>query len=260
MAKVISKKELSKKVRRLHRSTRSRWIRLLPYHEKLRQRFRWYYKWHAFPYYELVHLAIFLVVLTLFFGLVLNYYKLRNEVKYTKLDYTIVGKKAFSEFEKIVHVEFREGSLRLEEEGQGRYSQMGFLDKKIEISEPVIWQTISWQGDLSSGTKITLRTKGSDVDQEDIWERIPWSSEYISSPSRIIHEGTPSPKSQFLKLEIFLEGDGYNTPSLRQVNLHYLIPPKPNKAVVWIQDKLRRYLPWLFEKIWTKLQQWEGIE
>jgi len=195
--KLPTQKEINRRVKQVHRSTATLWSKMEPAHAELRAKFKWYYKWHLFPYYNLLHWLILIGALASLFYLFLNQQKLSFQLANQKYLYPLVGH-YWNNLEKSSHIVFENGSLVLEKQFPGRYYPVGLLVKKLDLGRPVRWEIISWRGSFPSGTSVQFRTKGSDIDSPEAWEKIPWSGPYLQKGSRLIHEGIPSPQHRYL--------------------------------------------------------------
>ncbi len=127
---------------------------------------------------------------------------------------------------------------------------IGELEKKIDLDEGVIWKDVSWEAEIPSGTKIILKIKGTSQDLKENWELAPWA-EYSISGSKMTYGDTKylNPKYRYLLIKVVLESDGENTPKLSHLDLSY----KPQEETVisrFIKEKIRKYLPILFQKIY----------
>lgn len=257
MKESLKKKELKKEVERIHKSTKTTFPYFQPIHDKLRQKFRVYYFWHTLPFSNFVHILILLLAIFGFFNLLLSSIKIWQESKYTRFTYTLLGKRNWENFEHSSNIVFDKGDILLAKQ-DGSYPILGFLEVKIDAQKRVSWEKISFSGEIPSSCKnckIRFRVKVSDEDKEEIWESLPWSDFYEKPENKIIYSGKINPQGRYLLLGIILESDGLLTPRLQRVNVSYVVQQPPSRLVLWIQDKLRKYLPLLFEKIYQRYNE-----
>ncbi len=234
----LHKKALDRKVAELHRSTKTLFKFFEPIHFKLRDKFKWYYRWHASPLSTFTHwtvLLMFLVIL-IYSVILLNKTSADND-KIPQNDLLITGleitgdKVAYGEEKSNVKTE--KSRLILDD----KKITIGFLRKKADLDGLVSWKDIKWSADVPQGTSIVYRIKTADEDKEETWDKITWSNYYPISGQGVSVSGIPSLKSRFIKIEVVLEGDGKNTPTLDYVRIGYT-PFHENKVVAFLRDEL----------------------
>ncbi len=254
-----SKKELRLNVGKIHRSTKTIWNPFSVIHIKLRQKYRWYYRWHLCRLCVGLHWVILAICIAGLSFLVYQSYVVIEKSRYIENHYTIVGsgKRGWGEAAQKIHLHYPQGRLQLSKESSGLYQEVGIWLKKIDIGEKVVWNQITWQADVPPSSKIQFRLKFSNEDlDEEGWEAIPWSGPYTTSLSQIEYLGELYPRYRYVMIEIFLEGNGKVTPSLLKVDLTYITRAQPGKITAWLQDKIRRYLPSLFERFWHTYEKY----
>lgn len=254
MKKTINPKDLKNQVERIHRSTKTTFSYFQPIHDKLRGKFKFYYYWHTLSFSEYVHIFIFSLAVLGFFWLSFTSVKIWRASKFTHLTYTLVGQRNWENFEKSANIVFEKGNILLAKQDE-EYAYLGILEIKIDAQEEVIWDKVSFTAEIPPSCKIKLRTKVSNEDKPESWERISWSDFYEKPENKILYSGGINPKTRYLILGIILESEGFSTPRLSRVDISYVIKEPPSKIVLWIQDKLRKYLPIIFEKIYERYNE-----
>lgn len=254
----LHKKALAKRVTALHRSTKTLIKPLETVHFGLRDKFRWYYKWHTSKVSTFVHWSIFiLAILTLFY----LSWSVREAVKYKNsipqkqlivLGPVIGGDKISFEKEKT-NIKLEKSKIELDD----KKITIGVIKKKANLEEIVSWKNIEWSADIPEGTSIVYRTRVSDEDREETWEKALWSSYYpISSGSNTQNKGIPLFKGRYVEAEIVLEGNNKEeTPTLNYLKFGYA-PFRENKIVAFLKDKLISGLA----RIFRFLEKREGIQ
>jgi hypothetical protein len=249
--KKIRKKTIEQMLRRIQKSTDTLSHAFIRRHDRLRRKYKWYYKWHTIPYINYFHWFVFICFFGFLAVISFQYIQISRFNKTFYFTYTILGQNNWTSNEKVVNVKIEKGKVQLEtEEDKDIFYPIGELEKKIDLGERVIWKNISWQADVPSGTKIKFKIKGANQDSEEVWELVPWI-EYSTSGSRMTWGGYKNlnPKYRYLLIKIILESDGENTPLISRLDLSY----KPEEETViggFIKEKIRKYLPILFQKIY----------
>jgi len=234
----LHKEALDRKVAGIHRSTKTLFKIFEPLHFKLRDKSRWYYRWHASPISTFTHWAILIVSLgiLIYSGFLFTQTSAEAEkIPQRQLQVTgpeNIGDKKAVEGEKS-NIKKDKSKIELED----KKITIGFVREKANLGELVSWKNIEWSADIPEGTSIVYRTKIANEDKEDTWNKMPWSNYYPIAGKGISEQGIPSFKSLYIEIEIVLEGDGKATPTLDYVKFGYT-PFRENKIVAFLRDKL----------------------
>jgi len=251
MPKKNPEKELKEKVEKIHKATRTTFTYFQPIHDKLRQKSNFYYWWHTFTFSNYIHWLILFFAIFGFLKFVGQMYKIWHQYQYPEYKYTILGKRDSKNFIYSSNIDFDKGSIILAKK-DGIYNYLGALEIKIDSQREVIWDKVYFSGEFPKGTKIKMRLKTSNIDDEKNWEKTPWSNFFDKNEIKISYLGV-NPESRYLVLGVYLESDaGLNTPRLEKIEINYIEKPQPSKFNLWLQEKIRKYLPVLFEKIYQR--------
>lgn len=251
MSKKIEEKKLKEKVEKIHKATRTTFVYFQPIHEKLRQKSKFYYWWHTLTIANYLHWLILFFAIFGFLKFVSHMYQVWYSYRYPKYTYTILSKKDSKNFLSSSNIDFDKGSIILAKQNGG-YAYLGFLEVKIDPGKEVIWDKINFSGDIPKGTQIKMRLKTSNIDDEKNWAKIKWSNFIEKNEFKIPFAGVDS-ETRYLLLGIYLESkSGLNTPRLDRIDISYIEKPQPSKISLWFQEKIRKYLPILFEKIYER--------
>ncbi len=251
--KKVKEKKIERAIHRIQKSTLTLSNIFIKKHDRLRRKYKWYYRWHTFSFTHWLHWFIFIVSLTFFIVITFQLVQIYRSNKKTYLTYTIVNQKNWTENENAVNLDIEEGKVQLSiEEDKDIFYPVGDLEKKINMSEGVIWQDISWEADVPSGTEMTIKIKGNNQDLEESWEFAEWV-EYSTSNSRMTWGNSEdlNPKYRYLLIKVCFTSDGKSTPNVSRLDLNYKLE---QETVIggFIKTKIRKYLPMLFQKIYER--------
>lgn len=234
----LHKKALAKRAQGIHRSTKTLFKIFEPLHFKLRDHVKWYYRWHTSILSTVIHWSLFFGAL---FTLIFLGYSLaqanRDLDKIPEKNLSISGVEAGSDTKALDgeknNIKINKTQVKLDD----REITIGILKKKADLGEWVSWKNVSFSADTPAGTSIVYRVRTSNIDKEDSWKNAVWSKYYQVSGNETKTYGTPQFKSQYMEIEIFLEGNKKDTPTLNYLKFGYT-PFRENKIIAFFRDKI----------------------
>jgi len=248
----MKKKELSQKINRIQKSTKTFFPRYMPLHDKLRRSSKLYYKWHTIPYISVFHWAVLLVATLWFFYFLASSISLYQASTISK-GYCLNGGTALSKEAEFLGTVLEENRIMLEKEGPGRKAVGVYRKRCFNQSHEVSWNSISWEVQVPKNTKVSFRIRQSYDGDGKVWRDSDWSGYYeatVTSGAATLSQQ----KAKNVELEILLEGDKLQTPEIKAFKLTYIHPQEVGPVKRFIQEKIRKYLP----RLWKTLEERYG--
>ena len=236
--RALHKKALARRAKRIHRSTRTFMKRFEPLHFKLRDEYKWYYKWHTSRLLLLFHWIIFISAFSGTVYLVIlsqQATKEKNSIPEKRL--LVSGPESSSD---KFAIEDEKSNITLSSskiELENKSITIGIVKKKADLEGLVSWKNVSFSADIPEGTSIVYRIRTSNEDKEEFWEKTPWSEYYPVCGNEVKTKGIPFFKDQYFQIEIILDGNKKESPTLSYLEFGYT-PFRENKVAAFIKDKI----------------------
>lgn len=246
--KEIDKKKLDREASEIHKSTRTIIKKLEPVHFKCREKYYWYYCWHKSSISVFVHWFILLFCLAGIFYLgTITTKTVETNEHYPEKQLLIAGPKLGSNVSANIleknNLINEKSKIKLDNAEQS----IGVLKVDMDLGQKVSWKNITWDADLPQNSSIVYRSRISNDNNEESWEKISWSDYYPVSGSNITTlSGIPKVKSQCIQVEIVLQGNSKVSPSLNYFKFGYT-PFNENKTLVFLRDKFMGWLSKIFK-------------
>lgn len=238
MSKPIDKKELDKKINRIHGATKTRFLRFEKVHQTLRKKSKAYYIWHNLRYANFVHFAVLLAVIVIFVIFLsnsLNVYRLSK----INQGFVFLNNKSFVS-EELSSLTKTNNGLELSYVG-GSFSSIGSVSKIAKTDQEVLWQKIEYSATVPENAKISVRIKNAD-DPKSNW------SQYFELKSGNNSFLMPQIKAKSVQIDIILEGK-IKTPELQSLKLVFSYPQEISPMQKRIGSFMKAYLPIIWKKI-----------
>lgn len=238
MSKAINKKEIDRKINRIHKSTKTRFLRFEKIHQTLRKKSHIYYSWHNLPHVNLAHYLVLVISIFFFVNFLVGALEL---YRLSKINQGFVYFHATSfkseEFSSLVK---SEKGIVLAQTG-GSFSSIGSVSKTAVAPREVNWQKVEYKAIIPEESKISIRIKNADDPKSE------WSDYY-----KINDNGgsflIPQIKSKSIQTDIIFEGKS-KSPELNSLNLIFSYPQELTPLQKKVGKFLQKYLPIIWKKI-----------
>lgn len=246
---------LERKVADYHRATKTTIKSFQEVHLKFRDSYPAYKLWHNFRFANLIHWAIFSLILAS-----LGYYfyfslSFIAKVSNQPTNFLVVfGKPVSGDIKAGI---FKRSNIIINKKNQAEIEDktiaVGYAEFRGYTYNLVNWKNLTWKADVPEGSSIVYRLRTT-KDEIDGLEKSGWSPYYQIKGKNTSSHGIPLVKSRLLQIEIIFQGDKGSWPKLYYLNLGFT-PFKENQFLVSVKDNLFSWIQNFFRFIQRK----EGI-